>query len=53
MQPEIILCGGRRGPIKIKMNLRNSYTFPNDYIQIDFYNSITLPTGYNDIICLF
>ncbi len=40
------ICGGRRGPITISMKWRNTYKFPNDYFLIDFYNTISMPTGY-------
>jgi hypothetical protein len=35
------------------MQLSNFYSFPNDFFTIDFYNSITLPSGYAELICLF
>ncbi len=35
------------------MQLEYPYSFPDDFIVIDFYNAINLPTGYEELICLF
>lgn len=47
------ICGGRRGPITFSMKWRNTYKFPNDFFKIDFYNTISMPTGYQEILCYF
>lgn len=47
------ICGGRRGPITFSFKLRFTYKFPTDYFQINFYNTITMPAGYEEILCYF
>lgn len=40
-QETIPVCGGTRGPIVLKFQFRKNYSYPFDYITVDFFGRIT------------
>lgn len=39
-QEPIAVCGGRRGPIVLRFKFKKNYSYPFDYIEINFYKQI-------------
>ncbi|EWS71333.1 hypothetical protein TTHERM_000331066 (macronuclear) [Tetrahymena thermophila SB210] len=53
VQEPIPVCGGNRGPIVLKFQFRKNYSYPSDYIEINFFAQIQQLLAGEELICYF
>jgi len=46
-------CGGNPGPMKISFSLKNSLSYPNEYLTITLDNNFNYPDIYEEVLCYF